>query len=101
LVRVSGRDGATFARSAGCARERARDTGRGAVAVRSRQRGGGSRAPAASRLLESRRRYLEPAAEAIAAITWSSEKLAGFMRGGNSLKLVSHLATKACAGTRR
>ena len=41
---------------------------------------------------DSRGFYLEPAAAVICAMTWSSEKLAGFMRGGNSLKLVSHLA---------
>ena len=44
---------------------------------------------------------MEPEAAVICAITWSSEKLAGFMRGGNSLKLVSHRATKVCAGTSR
>src|SRR5262245_24048415 len=33
------------------------------------------------------------------SITWSRLKLAGFCRIGYSLKLSSHLATTACAGT--
>jgi hypothetical protein len=32
-------------------------------------------------------------------MTWSMPKVAAFWRGGNSLKLWSQFATKACAGT--
>jgi hypothetical protein len=42
-----------------------------------------------------------PAASVSFSITWSRLKLAGFCRGGNSLKLASQLATYACAGTSR